>query len=406
MSAPGSLDRVFSGAALGSLALLVALVIADASLPDPDAECRGFRNCGSQRNSVPDRVLAKFNDMRRPRITREQADAELHGYYEGLFRESGRAVATNALVSGRWAADWTAWESQQLRGDAIQRRDDFLLYEMIPGLESAEFGVRFSTNSVGMADREYPLERREGQRRVAYIGDSVLRGLGATFGSSFEALLEDSLNAAPPTGPGTGYEFLNFGVEAYRITQFIEVMRTKAAEYRPDAYVLCLTRLSVGRKWADHLGQLLAEGVDLQYDFLRDLTRRARLRPADDMVTMETKLGPYRAETFDWALRSMRDMAEAQGAGFLVLLLPSADPPEFSEVGFDETRQVLAETGIPNIDLLDAFGSVGDLTPYRLNEFDGHPNDLGHRLLFEQLLEALEDDPVAWGIVSGVSPDR
>lgn len=386
---------------LVSAGALIALLVANAVLPDPLAECRGFRECGDDVTSLRDRLLVKFNDMRTPRVTRRQADENENGYYEGLFRESGRAVATNALVSGRWAAQWAAWESQQLRGDAIRRRDDYLHYEMRPDMDGEEFGVSFRTNSHGMADREYSLERPDGVRRVAYIGDSVLRGLGANWGRNFESLLEDTLNVLRPAGPAVGFELLNFGVEAYRITQLVKVLET-ADHWAPDSYVVFLTRLTVARQWSDHIGQLVADGVDLEYDALRSVVERARIRPADDPVEVEEKLRPFRAEVQGWALATMQETARARGADFMVVLLPSADPGDFPDQGFDEVRAFLSEHGIPTVDLLDVFADIDDLSPYRLSQYDGHPNDLGHRLIFERVWSEMERDPTARRILTGV----
>ena len=51
----------------------------------------------------------------------------------------------------------------------------------------------------------------------------------------------------------------------------------RVTPYRPDAYFICLTHLSISGRWGDHLEQLVDDGVDLKYEFLRELVVKAGL---------------------------------------------------------------------------------------------------------------------------------
>jgi hypothetical protein len=138
------------------------------------------------------------------------------------------------------------------------------------------------------------------------------------------------------------------------------------------------------------------DGVDLRYDLLKDVVRRARVRVGDDPITMETKLAPYRMETVRWGLQTMRDSAAEQGAKTVVLLMPVVTDPAAQAAAFEGAHQLTRELDLPTIDLLDSFVGIEDLLPYRVRSGDGHPSDLGHRLLFERLLTRLESNPEAW----------
>ncbi|HKX46890.1 MAG TPA: SGNH/GDSL hydrolase family protein [Planctomycetota bacterium] len=386
------LDRVpfRVSALLGSLALVAA--VAAALLVPSDPRTGG---------TPVDRVIEKFNTLRVVVVTREQAEAEVEGYYEGLFQHSSKAVSVNALVSGQWATEWAAWESIRERDDVIDRRGDFLFFELKPDLDVPELPGRLVTNSHGMADREYPVERRPGYVRAAFVGDSMARGLGSNPGANYESLLEDYLDRVRPAGAEIGFESLNFGVQAYRITQFVEVVRDKAARFSPDVYVVVLTNLTVVRKWSDHIGQLVADGIDLRYDFLRDVVRRARLRPDDDAVTMEAKLEPYRMEILAWALATIRESAAERDAKILVLLVPTVRDPRVEREWFEGVPELLAQQDIPTLDLLDTFGGVDDLLSLRIGPGDSHPNDLGHRRLFEAILDGLRRSPELATLLAG-----
>jgi hypothetical protein len=62
------------------------------------------------------------------------------------------------------------------------------------------------------------------------------------------------------------------------------------------------------------------------------------------------------------------------------------------------------ELGVPVIDLLDTF--EGELSRYWLRPWDRHPNEAGHRLLFENLYRKLQADPRAAGLIFGAGSER
>jgi hypothetical protein len=353
--------------------------------------------------SIVDRAVKKFNSMRSVSAGRTR---ETEGYYEDLFKSSKRSVAVSAVVSGQWAANWTTWEFMSVQDKSMKRRGDFLYFELLPNLDLADIEGRLVTNSFGMADREYDRSRRTGFRRCALIGDSMARGLGSTPGANYESLLEDTLNTSRPNPAYEGYEILNFGVEAYRITQMVEVARTKAAEFSPDCYILVLSDLSVSRKWADHIWQMVADDIDLQYDFLKDVVRRAGIRPGDDAIATETKLEPYRFEVLRWALEEIRNQAAGHNAGLVLFLVPTVEDPATLAVAFQGVHDLARGIGLPTIDLLDTFGGLPDRTPFKINRVrDQHPNDRGHRLLFNRLVSRLAENDEAWSVLTGVGQD-
>src|SRR5687767_2209709 len=195
--------------------------------------------------------------LQRRGLSSEAAADHAAGYYEGLLNEGGRVSSMNAIVSGRLgvrknpARPDTGIRALRLPDRYIIRRD-FLYYEARPNLDLADYddsGLRLVTNSVGLSDREYAVERAPDSRRIAVLGDSVTRGQGAPFGASYEALLEGELNRRPLAPAVQRYEVMNFAVSGYRLTQMLEMASVRAAPYRPDLYIVGLSELSISRKW-------------------------------------------------------------------------------------------------------------------------------------------------------------
>jgi lysophospholipase L1-like esterase len=375
----------FRGAAVACAVVLALLLLPVAAFP------------GDDEPGLPTAERA-LKIVRKDRMPTDAADQMTAGYYEDLFDFSSRTIATNRLITGKWATNWSSYKAMTMHV-ADRRIPGFLYFESQPNLNIPEFGGSLVTNSYGMADREYSLARPEGTRRLSVIGDSIARGLGATHGKAFEAVLEQKLNSLEDGPQRTPYEILNFAVGGYRITQQLWVLQNKVARFQPQVNIVVLTTLTVVGKWADHIVQLVHDGIDLHYPYLKELAEKAKLRPDDDPQTFQAKLGPYRDEVLTWALRTMQDSSRAQGAELVVFIVPTASEPEPER--FAGVRNLVTDLKIPLVDVTDAFSGISDLTPYRISSGNAHPTNLGHELLAERIFERLQKNPEAWKIITG-----
>ncbi|MBI4516689.1 MAG: SGNH/GDSL hydrolase family protein [Deltaproteobacteria bacterium] len=319
------------------------------------------------------------------------------GYYQDLLNVGSAAGhhLTNA------AADGGAWPRGGNATAAHRRLAGFLRYDFKPNLDLTFAGDRLITNSSGMADEEYPLQRPPNTRRIALIGDSIARGFGVAPGERFEALLEHHLNQEYGAATAQQFEILNFAVGGYRITQMLDVALERAAAFAPDVYALAFTDLSVMRRWGDHLAQLVHDGIDLRYDFLRQLAREARLQPSDDMVTFNAKLAPHRLRVLRWVIESLQAHAQRQRADLLVLLVPQVEESHSAAPGFGDAIELLEELEVPTLNLLDTFAGAADLNEFQLRAGDVHPNAAGHRRLLDNLQQKALASPRLRAIVLG-----
>jgi hypothetical protein len=321
------------------------------------------------------------------------------GYYEGLINESSRVSWMNRLSTG---ARGVTFEN---RREADRRETgDFLFYELVPNADTPDyaderFRYRLRTNSAGLADREYSREKPNGVHRIALLGDSITRGDGAPYLGNYESLLEARLNEEAAGGDAR-VEILNFAVGGYNLTQMLEAAIVKATPYAPDVYVVAMTKVSVYRRWGEHLALLLNAGIDLKYEYLRDTVRAAGLKPEDPIGVTNAKLARFRIPTIRWVLTELERHATAHDADVLVILVPSAEDVDVLREEFLGVREVIDALGIPVIDLLDTFEDV-EYAPYRVAENDGHPNAAGHRRLFEHVHDRIRADARLTRMFSG-----
>jgi hypothetical protein len=137
------------------------------------------------------------------------------------------------------------------------------------------------------------------------------------------------------------------------------------------------------------------EGVDLRYDFLREIVDRAGVRPAEKPAAIAARLEPYREEILRGCLRSMVEAARSAGAEVVAVEVPQPGHEALLRERLAIFRPVLEELRVPVLDLLDAFDGAPDLEALRLRAYDHHPTAEGHRLLAERLWDRLAADPDA-----------
>jgi hypothetical protein len=284
-------------------------------------------------------------------------------------------------------------------------KDDFLQFDLKPGYDARFFGQRYTTNSQGMRDREYDVEKPANVYRIALLGASIDMGWGVATPETYENLLEDWLNAeAIRRGISRRFEVLNFAVPAYGPAQRYDVLHRKALAYQPDFILFASTMLDP-RLVEIHLGGLIKNNVDLKYDFFK----RATIEAGVDIVHERTsgwadldRKGGFKARvkknywTFaDAVLGALAADCRSLGLPLACLLVPRASRDDASDArALAVARQngISARHAIPLIDLSATFDTVESDT-VEIAPGDDHPNALGHRLLFEKLSRALLANP-------------
>jgi hypothetical protein len=119
--------------------------------------------------------------------------------------------------------------------------DSGLVFELKPNIIGEFKLVPFQTNSQGLRDREYALEKPEGTYRVAVLGASFAFPSGVAIENAFHSLLEERLSEefAP-----TSFEFINFAIGMYTPGQMLAMLEQRALAYDPDLILVTATGLS------------------------------------------------------------------------------------------------------------------------------------------------------------------
>lgn len=241
--------------------------------------------------------------------------------------------------------------------------------------------------------------------RIAVIGDSISNGAGISKDDTYAYRLARLLNMNAGVPPAEVWLYAKGGTSTDQQLGFLDM----ALERRPHLVVLgiCLNDTEnwhrpdeLGR-WRDErlpripppgLARLLRHSRFLNWCYRK---AEARRNVRAFLLHHERLFDPSYSgwKRFRRAIGLFADRCAEADARCVALLFPDITqlgsesyPLQFAH---DRIHGVLREAGIPCLDLTDDFRGKD---PYRLQAvpgIDGHPNEIGHRIIAESILEFL-----------------
>ena len=115
-------------------------------------------------------------------------------------------------------------------------------FELKPEIDGYLQLVPFKTNSQGLRDREYSLEKPQNTFRVAVVGSSFALPTGVDIEQAFHTLLEDRFTERFKP---VRYEFINFAVGMYNPRQVLATLELRALAYKPDLVLFTTTKPAI-----------------------------------------------------------------------------------------------------------------------------------------------------------------
>jgi len=254
-----------------------------------------------------------------------------------------------------------------------------------PGGRAHLMDVDVEINSVGLRDREYPVERGAA-RRIAFLGDSLTLAWGVSKDEAFETRLEAALSTERPT------EVLNFGTGNYNTEQQVHHFLERGIRYEPDHVVVFYfindaEPTPVQSRWG-FLGHSRA------ITFFWSRIHATIGNTIEGQSFQDFYAGLYDDDRAGWratrdAFAELARVCRERGIGLQVVLLPElhdlVDYPFLDEHA--KVRGHLEGLGVESLDLFPFF--EGESDPHRLwvSLDDAHPNSTAHAMIAEYSLD-------------------
>ena len=272
------------------------------------------------------------------------------------------------------------------------------------------YGADIQTDSVGFRDRDYPVARVPGTKRIMLLGDSFTLGWGVALDSTYSKQLEKLLNDS-----GQRTEVINTGVGNTNTVMELEQFKELGLRFKPDMVIL-MYFINDAEPTPPVVGALRTAIVTHSYliAFL-----------SDQMI----KLTPRMNQSYDWrayysglfkpgrpgleaSRRAIDELAALCKQHDIKLVI--ANIPELRELKnypFPEATafvRAAAETNkVPFVDLLPALVNEEPSTLWVTKE-DPHANAKANALIARALFDAVNriDAPTAKVAETAVSAPR
>lgn len=251
--------------------------------------------------------------------------------------------------------------------------------------------IPWSTNRLGMRDREYPEAKPPGTFRIGLAGDSIAAGWGVSDLDGFEPRLELALDLRSRAAGGPAVEVLNFSVPGHGPGQRWTQFDTLGWAFDPDLVIYEATPADDG--WDERrLRGLLPRGVGFDAPVYREALAAAGLKPGLSAGAYKRLLKPHKRAILAGVYRAAAAECRSRGVRSVWVLVPRvgkpADPAE---------RRGLAELArAAGFDEVIDLGGVYDGHHPRdlaVAPDDFHPNSAGHELIARALGAALASRP-------------
>jgi len=250
--------------------------------------------------------------------------------------------------------------------------------------------ISLHTNSLGFRDLEFSLQKPDGQLRILALGDSFTYGQGVQLEDTWVQVLEGMLGErlSKPVEVMNG----GFATGGHYPPQYVEWLREEGLAFSPDVVVigLCLNDLSMKvpllaypratpEPWVGGASSLL-NWVQFELE-QAEIKRQAR-----DYAEV-VRGDPEWWDQTQAAFIEMRDLLAEREVRFVVAVLPMMSQlgDEYPYMGIHEmVAEFCARNGIAFTDSLPRFRGMEE-TSLWVHPVDQHPNDVGHRIIAEDL---------------------
>lgn len=323
-------------------------------------------------------------------------------------------IGAQTLVP-QWAptsTDRSFWEYDELLGWAHTPN-------ATAEMDHPDFSITVTHNAQGLRDRDYPLARVEGRRRMLLLGSSFSWGFGVE---------QDEIYAELVEARNPGWEIINAAVSGYGTDQELLYLQHRGRDFQPDVILMLVHHNDVAgnvvstRYWhnkprfrregdgrgGDGKGELVVENQPvpptgarqrIQKYFFTETSffstvylrfQKARA-VASRTATPQDPDAPRSTEGFELTrdlLLTLDETAKEMGAELVVLLAPT-----WRDDWTDFIGRELSQAGIASFDLTGPFTEANADGSLKF-EHDRHWNASGHQVVADTVEAFLLEEGV------------
>ena len=265
-------------------------------------------------------------------------------------------------------------------------------YRLRPGLDGQFHHARYQVNSLGLRGPDIAFDKSAGERRILWLGDSLVFGIGVNNEQTMPAVVERLANQG---SRNARYRVVNMGVPSYNTEQELIQLENLGLNLQPDAVLLLFAPNDIEVKnWVfEKRRSWIADFAQRSYALSTLFVFSRFARESAGVPESYVNMPDFADENPRWraiadSLARIHQICIERSIPFVVLTMGPTDQMPFSKVA-DEGRK----------DGFEVIGLQPQLDPrwpdavsprYRNSRVDSHPNLAGcerwGQLLYDNLV--------------------
>ncbi|MEZ5493823.1 MAG: SGNH/GDSL hydrolase family protein [Pseudomonadales bacterium] len=295
-----------------------------------------------------------------------------------------------------WLFGWKAFDYTAMKNNAPISNTDFMrqspfddiYWALKPNLDTSFKLAHLTTNSFGLADKEYALAKPANHYRIAVLGDSYSMASGVDTDKSFHAVLENNLN----THASRPYELINFAVGGFGLERYNATLEHLVPTWQPDAILLGFCAFNDQVALPPKTGSVPPFNPYIANGFLNSYVREyLKLQNADKkafQIRATTTYRPKDIAFIDQQLGEMRRLANAIKPD-MPILLAYLDNREHSAKDIADMAALAQKHNILFVDTTQPFHNT-NIDDHSIYLLDSHPNTEAHASFADTLFAAIQ----------------
>jgi hypothetical protein len=265
-----------------------------------------------------------------------------------------------------------------------------LVFELKPNLDTYHKLVPIITNSAGLRDKEYSLMKLEDTFRIAVIGDSFVMADGVAIEDTFHSVLEKRLNNEQRD---ITYQFINFGVSGYYLTQYLDVLKQKAEGYDPDLILVGFCPRNDQNIPEEQRYRDVPRTYPFFHFFVKDALVDIFYRGTyfdDDIFYMEKELArnvPFSDKQRRYMTQVFLEMEEFSQQNDVPVIVVYIDI-FYNEMFAEKLEETVLKQNLYFVNASTPFKGQ-DINDYIIYPIDSHPNGKAHKIFADELYDYL-----------------
>jgi len=322
---------------------------------------------------------------------------------DGLLEAKLNLADENLLVEGYYEEILIGNELTSPIGDMVERGeggrfrysegailvDDIRIVIAKPNF-SFEFKEKlYTTNSFGIRDREYPIEKESNTIRTALLGGSYVNGSGVADDEIFDEILEDKMNA---DSSDYHFEFWNFGNPGFDLIQSIyDFEKREGTQLNFDNLIFISHGIDLYKN-IKTLGAVYASGRPIPYDFMKEIIQKSGIDKSMSQTAIMSAMDHYSEELVVLSLEYLYDLCIANDIQPIWAYWPTTSTHPYVKDFPEGLAEIAEDIGFKIISLDGVYNNHPPRTLF-VSPIDRHPNLLGHQLVADQLYEIFSHKP-------------